>query len=246
MTSITKGPEPPCLSSDQMREVDRAMVEDYGILLIQMMENAGRNLAHLARARFLNSNPPERTILVLAGPGDNGGGGMVCARRLHDWGADVRVYLASPVAKLTDVSRHQHAILEKISVPIRESDTHTTLPKADLIVDAILGYGLRGDPRGASAALIEAANAHDAPVLSLDLPSGVDATTGIAGHPAIKAAVTMTLALPKKGLCAAAAGNLVGELYLADISVPPALYARPPLNFNVGPLFATEEIVRIG
>ena len=114
MPSNANGPEPPCLSTDQMREVDRAMVEDYGILLIQMMENAGRNLAHLARERFLEGNASGKTILVLAGPGGNGGGGLVCARRLHNWGADVRVYLSSPVATLTEVPRHQHDVLKKI------------------------------------------------------------------------------------------------------------------------------------
>jgi len=238
--------EPPWLSTEQMREVDRAMVEDYGILLIQMMENAGRNLAHLARERFLEGNASGKTILVLAGPGGNGGGGLVCARRVHNWGANVLVYLSSPVATLTEVPRHQHDVLKKISVPIRESDKRTALPDADLIVDAIVGYGLRGDPRGAAVTLIDAVNAHDAPVLSLDVPSGIDATTGIARRPAIKAAVTMTLALPKEGLRKEAARELVGELYLADIGVPPRLYSRPPLKLDVGPLFAMQEIVKIG
>jgi len=128
MPSNANGPEPPCLSTDQMREVDRAMVEDYGILLIQMMENAGRNLAHLARERFLECNASGKTILVLAGPGGNGGGGLVCARRVHNWGADVRVYLSSPVGALTEVPRHQHDVLKKMSVPILEADKRTTLP----------------------------------------------------------------------------------------------------------------------
>lgn len=76
----------PFLTTDQMREVDRAMIEDYGIQLIQMMENAGRNLAELARRRFLNSRPSGQKVIVLAGTGGNGGGGLVCARRLHNWG----------------------------------------------------------------------------------------------------------------------------------------------------------------
>ena len=76
----------PSITADQMREVDRAMVEDYGIQLTQMMENAGRNLAHLARYRLLEGDPRGERVLVLAGKGGNGGGGAVCARRLHNWG----------------------------------------------------------------------------------------------------------------------------------------------------------------
>ena len=79
----------PFITTDQMREVDRAMIEDYGISLVQMMENAGRNLAQLARQRFLDGDPRGRRVLVLAGTGGNGGGGLVCARRLRNWGAEV-------------------------------------------------------------------------------------------------------------------------------------------------------------
>jgi len=74
----------PFITTDQMREVDRAMIEDYGISLVQMMENAGRNLAQLARSRFLQGDPTGRRVLVLAGKGGNGGGGMVCARLHHN------------------------------------------------------------------------------------------------------------------------------------------------------------------
>ena len=87
----SRAPELPFITTDQMREVDRAMVEDYGILLIQMMENAGRNLAHLARRRFLDSDCRGRRVVVLAGSGGNGGGGLVCARHLHNWGSTVSV-----------------------------------------------------------------------------------------------------------------------------------------------------------
>ncbi len=81
----------PFITTDQMREVDRAMIEDFGISLVQMMENAGRNLAQLARQRFLDGDPRGRRVVVLAGTGGNGGGGLVCARRLHNWGAEVEV-----------------------------------------------------------------------------------------------------------------------------------------------------------
>jgi NAD(P)H-hydrate epimerase len=81
----------PHLTTAEMIEVDRAMMEDYHIELIQMMENAGRNLAHLARIRFLGGDPRGRQVLVLAGTGGNGGGALVAARRLHNWGARVDV-----------------------------------------------------------------------------------------------------------------------------------------------------------
>ncbi len=76
----------PFVTTDQMREVDRAMIDDYGITLLQMMENTGRELARLARSRFLGGDPRASRVEVLAGTGGNGGGGLVCARRLHGWG----------------------------------------------------------------------------------------------------------------------------------------------------------------
>ena len=102
----------PYITTEQMREVDRAMIEDYGIDLIQMMENAGRNLAHLARDRFLGGNPTGKKIVVLAGKGGNGGGALVCARRLHNYGADVRVFVIADKADFTPIPQHQFDILD--------------------------------------------------------------------------------------------------------------------------------------
>ena len=190
----------PFLTTGQMREVDRAMIEDYEILLIQMMENAGRNLAHLSRRRFLNGNPIGRSVIVLAGTGGNGGGGLVCARRLHNWGANVEVLVTSVPAQFTAVPHHQLNILKKMHISIGVAGEGVHLPPADLIIDAIIGYSLDGAPTGPAAALIRAANAHGAPILALDAPSGVDTTSGSAFEPAIHATATLTLALPKEGL----------------------------------------------
>ena len=245
MPSFAERPDVPFLSTEQMREVDRAMIEDYGILLMQMMENAGRNLAHLARERFLDGNPAGRRVLVLAGSGGNGGGGLVCGRRLRNWGAALEVWTAAPPGKFTEVPRRQLAILERMGVTSQAAGEDVSLPPADLIIDALIGYSLRGAPAGAAAALIRAANAHAAPTLSLDTPSGVDTATGTAHDPAIMAAATMTLALPKQGLRSAEAKRAVGELYLADIGVPPSLYAGPSLGLKVGNIFAQSEIIRL-
>ena len=243
----------PWLTAEQMIEVDRAMMEDYRIDLVRMMENAGRNLAHLARARFLDDDPRGKRVVVLAGTGGNGGGALVCARRLSNYGAQVQVVVTKPDAEFTPVAGQQLAILRRMGVPVGLDTPPATRPTLDtppaarpaLIIDGIIGYSLKGAPRGAAAELIRWANASGAPILALDAPSGVDTTTGAVFDPAIQATATMTLALPKEGLRAPGVAAQVGELYLADISVPPALYARPALELRVGPIFAQSDIVRL-
>ena len=132
-----------------------------------------------------------------------------------------------------------------MDISITVAGEEVALPAADLIIDAIIGYSLRGAPTGPAAALIFAANLHGAPILALDAPSGVDTTSGSAFEPAIRATATLTLALPKKGLRVAAAKACVGELYLGDISVPRELYGQPNLDLKVANLFAQDEIVRL-
>lgn len=235
----------PYLTTDQMREVDRVMVEDFHIDLILMMENAGRSLARLARDRFLDGDPRGKTVIVLAGTGGNGGGGLVCARHLHNAGADIRIYATAADERLTPVPKHQMQILRAMDIFVGTVEDTARQEKSELIIDALIGYSLRGAPKGASTRLIQWANACGTPILALDVPSGVDATTGTVFDPAIRADATMTLALPKMGLRADAARENIGELYLADISVPPALYATPSLGLNVPPLFAPSDILRL-
>lgn len=235
----------PFLTTDQMREVDRVMIEDYQILLIQMMENAGRNLAHLARTRFLDGDPRSKSVVVLSGTGGNGGGGLVCARRLHAWGASVLVVTTRPIEAYRGVPAHQLGIVQRMGIPVLPASQRTLAPTPDLVIDAVIGYSLHGAPRGTAAKLIEWCNTQDAPVLSLDTPSGLDTTAGIEHEPTVRATATMTLALPKEGLRSPAAEAIVGELYLADISVPPSLYASDALQLPVGSLFAQKEIIRI-
>ena len=224
----------PFVDTAQMIEVDRAMIEDYRIELIQMMENAGRNLAHLARIRFLNGDPRGKRIVILAGTGGNGGGALVCARRLHNYGAQVNVYITRPAERFAPIPAHQVDILGRMKVAVAPAGAVTGTGNPDLM-----------RPRGPAADLIRWANAQAAPILALDAPSGVDTTTGTVFDPAIRAIATMTLALPKAGLLAPGVKSQVGELYLADISVPPSLYAEPALGLQVGPLFARSDILRL-
>lgn len=233
----------PWITTDQMREVDRLMTEVYRIQLIQMMENAGRNLARLAIERFCNGHPQDKRIVVLAGSGGNGGGALVAARWLHNAGAGVDVILAADTGRFNGVSAHQLDILRQLNVSIRPGPEMNADRKTDLIIDGMVGYSLKGTPRGIVEKLIDRANVREVPVLALDVPSGVDASTGEVFTPAIKAAATLTLALPKVGLQIATAQ--VGELYLADIGVPPQLYSAPPFNFDHSVTFGNYDVVQI-
>lgn len=238
------GADLPWLTAAQMAEVDRAMVDDYGILLPQMMELAGRHLADLARERFRAECERDDGVVVLAGKGGNGGGALVAARRLAGWGVNVSVILAADPDLFGDVPRHQLEIVRRMGIETR--DDHDLLHHSPgLIVDGLLGYGVRGDPRGRAAMLIRWANTMAVPTLALDLPSGLDATTGRAGEPTIEATATMTLALPKEGLRASGSDRFVGELYLADIGVPRQLYTRPPLNLEAPDVFAESDRVQL-
>lgn len=230
----------------QMVEVDRLMIEDYRIELIQMMENVGRNLAHLTRARFLDGDPRGKTIVSLAGSGGNGGGALVAARRLACWGGDVVVVLAQPADRMTPVPRHQLDIIERMGIKVLDVANLADLPSNVVaVLDGLIGYSLSGDPTGDPAHLINWANQQEAPIIALDVPSGYDAAVGVVRDPAIRAAATLTLALPKPGLQSSCAHKVVGELYVADISVPPDLYARRSLDLPVDPIFATSDIVKI-
>ena len=222
-----------------MVEVDHLMIEDYGIWLVQMMENAGRSLAELTR-RLLGGDVSGRKISVLCGSGNNGGGGMVAARHLHNWGSEIAVKAVFNPERLKNIPAHQWDILRKIGV--RELTTER-LDQFEIILDAIFGYGLSGDPHGLAAEWIELANRSKIPILSLDAPSGLNTTSGVPGDPCISAAATMTLALPKTGLLEPAVKPVIGDLYLADISVPPELYQR--MGISMPPVFLQDAIIRV-
>jgi len=232
------------LTTEQMIEVDRLMIEDYKIELIQMMENAGRTLALLAQKRFLNKKYLGKEIVVLAGTGGNGGGALVCARRLHAWGRNVKVFITDQ-SKMTPIPGHQLEILQAMKIPVFSADKLHGVKQPNLIIDGIIGYSLSGNPYGMAAEMINWSNSVDAPVLSLDTPSGIDLALGKIYEPAVNADATLTLALPKVGLYHKEVANLRGELYLGDISVPPSLYAGPSLRLTVGNIFRKSDLVRL-
>lgn len=222
-------PAVPALTAAQMREVDRRMIEDLHIDLVQMMENAGRNLADLAVKRF-----QPISACVLAGPGGNGGGGLVAARHLVNRGVAVHIVCSSPDG-LTPVAAHQLDIAQRMGIDILDEPEG-----ADLVVDALIGYSLHGDPVARAAELIAWANTQARAVLALDTPSGLDVTTGRAANPCVRATATMTLALPKVGLLDA---SEVGTLFVADISVPRSVFLD--MGIDVPVMFAHDALVQL-
>ena len=233
----------PTVSRSEMEEVDRLMMNDYRISLFQMMENAGRCLAIVARDRFLDGDAQGKTVVLLAGAGGNGGGAITAARRLASWGATVVVGLSSDENKLGDVPGQQFDILKRIASPA--SAAPNELPPCDVILDGLVGYSLNGDLRGLAREYVEAANAAAAPVLSLDVPSGFSAATGRVTKHTAKAAATMTIALPKTGMTVAENLAAMGQIYCADISVPPGLYREMGLKGDFESLFAGSDIVEV-
>ncbi len=215
----------PAITTKQMIEVDRIAVEETGPNLFQMMENAGRNLAFSA-IDMLGTKWQEANIVVLAGTGGNGGGGICCARHLANRNADVTLCITD-INKLDETPLFQRKIYQSTSgKEIEIKDLH--LLKPDLIIDAIIGYSLKSAPRGKGFEMINWANQQNAKILSLDVPSGVDSTTGETYGEFIRANRTLTLALPKTGLLP----ELTGELFLADIGIPKKVYDKIGIEYT--------------
>ncbi len=209
-----------------MREVDRIAMEVTGPSLFQMMENAGRNLATMA-IKMLGDGWIKKAVIVFAGSGGNGGGGICAARHLANRGATVKLCLINS-QKLSDVAAFQLHIFKAAAgklIAIEEIESE----HPELIIDAIIGYSLQGAPTENALTAIRWSNLSKAPILSLDVPSGVDSTTGEAPGDSINASSTLTLALPKTGLFS----QNTGDLFLADIGIPEEVYRMMNLGFTI-------------
>ncbi len=233
----------PAVTAAQMAEIDRAAVEEIGISIEMLMENAARGVALAARA-LLGGSVDGRRVVCLAGGGNNGGDALGAARRLHGWGAAVRCVLSGTRDDLHgDLNKRQHDIAARAGIEIDVGADHPRLEAAELIVDGLLGYSVRGAPRGSVETLIRAANASRVPILAVDLPSGLDPDTGAPLGAAIRAAATVTLGLPKAGLVGPGARPFVGDLLLADIAVPAYAYDR--FGIDARRCFVAGDLVRV-
>jgi NAD(P)H-hydrate epimerase len=218
------GIDVPSVSAAQMHEVDRIALHETGPTLFQMMENAGRTVAQIA-LEVLKWQGQSAKVLVLVGSGGNGGGGLCAARHIANRFLNVDVCYADP-EKLNESTAYQRKILN--STAAREIGPTALAGKSyDLIIDALIGKSLNTAPKGETATLIRWANESKAPILSLDVPSGLDATTGETPGEYIHPRWTITFALPKSGL----SPDKTGTLYLADLGIPPKVYEKVGVRY---------------
>ncbi|HEX68419.1 MAG TPA: NAD(P)H-hydrate dehydratase [bacterium] len=207
------------VTSSQMREIDRRTIEGIGIPSLVLMENAGRKVAEAIHKYF----PHIKKIILLCGPGNNGGDGLVCARHLKlHYGKKVSVYLARKDNLSPDAEKNLR-ILENLNFQIFEWVNPPSIEESNLVVDALLGTGIKGKPEGKIADMIRWINASSLPVVSVDTPSGLSGD--FPPHPdyTVKALITVTMALPKKEQVVFPGAEYVGKLIVADIGFPPSL-----------------------
>ena len=212
----------PTLNRQQVREIDRRAVEEYGMSGLVLMENAGRGLADTL-FRLGVAGP----IVICCYKGNNGGDGFVLARHFDLRHVAVRVALWCEPTELTGDAAMNFAILAKTGVPIEvfgsqhdEQRLAALLSDANWIVDALLGTGAVGEPRPPLDAVIDQLNAHTAPILAVDVPSGLDCDTGIASRHTIRASHTCTFVAHKPGFLMAEARQYTGDVHILDIGAP--------------------------
>jgi NAD(P)H-hydrate epimerase len=206
------------LTAEQMRRFDRWAISELGIPSLVLMENAALGVVDAIGERYA----PCDEVLVLCGPGNNGGDGLAVARHLVARGYSCTTWLAASRSRLGGDAAAQLAILDRLGIPVHEMSAgdYSALPPAGLLVDALFGTGLERPLAGDYAALAAAIAEHAAPVIAVDLPSGLDASRGEPIGPHVVADLTVTFARPKLTHVLDPAAAAVGELVVADLGVP--------------------------
>ncbi|MEE8185572.1 MAG: NAD(P)H-hydrate dehydratase, partial [Thermodesulfobacteriota bacterium] len=220
-----------------MQKIDHKASRYFGIKELVLMENAGIGVADIVAREVTGKN---RRITVLAGKGNNGGDGFVAARHLANNGFDVSVVLLTDISDVKGNARTNMDIWVKMGgglSPLKRSGEikrHlSTLKHSALIVDAIFGTGLASNVRGHYAKLIDTINELSRPVVSIDVPSGIDASTGrVLGH-CVRANITATMAIPKVGLLTYPGSDYSGRVEVVDLGIPKVLIEDDAIPWNM-------------
>jgi len=213
------------VTSEEMRQIDKKAIEGIGIPSIVLMENAGLQVANTIEEKY--SPLREKSVYIFAGSGNNGGDGMVVARHLFNQKVKVKVFLLTEKKNIKGDAATNLTIAEKMGIPMREitspallKSLERELEKADIVIDALLGTGAKGAPRGLMREVIILINKHSEHTVAIDIPTGIDADKGKAQGKAIKAEYTVTFAYPKRGLYLYPGMDYAGEIEIADIGIP--------------------------
>jgi NAD(P)H-hydrate epimerase len=207
------------VTRDEIREIDRVAIEEYGIPGVVLMENAGRGAADLAMEML--GGTTDARVSIVCGSGNNAGDGFVIARHLHNRGVGVVIHLLAPREKISGDALVNLQVIEKMKLDIRQTPPgEVTFEGVDLIVDAMLGTGLQGEVREPYVSAIRAVNAAKTPTLCVDIPSGLDANTGAILGEAVCAERTVTFAAPKIGFTLCDGPSMTGSVTVVDIGVP--------------------------
>lgn len=213
------------VSVKEIREIDSMAIEVLGIPGVVLMENAGREI-HQVAVEMLGE-PGSQKITILCGKGNNGGDGFVAGRHLLNSGYSVDIFLIGKSDEVRGDAGINMNILKRSGFPILEvreegdiSKIESSISASSLIIDALLGTGVKGSPEGVLAKIIKTINESSRPILSVDVPSGIDADTGEVLGVAVKATKTVTFVSAKKGLLLSPAMDFVGEIIVADIGIP--------------------------
>ena len=221
----------PTLTSRQVAEVDTLAQERFGISVDWLMEAAGWQVARFCRGR----------TAVVCGVGNNAGDGLAAARHLHSWGRLSSVSCVD-ASRLRGAAARERDALGKLGIEVLDA---LQLDGAQVVLDGLLGTGLSRAPEGRFAAWIEAINSSRAQVIAVDLPSGLDADTGVAYAPTVRAHTTVTLGLAKPGLLQNDGPGVAGDVWVVDIGVPFEAYAAAGVQVPAH-LFREHDRVQLG
>jgi len=232
------------VTTEQIGEIDRRAIEEYGIPGLVLMENAGLCVMGVLESEF--GNPASKKFAIIAGKGNNGGDGLVVARHLANNGAEVDIFLIARESEIKGDAAVNLKIVRKIGLPLHqvteEEDLNffsSRLEKFDILIDALFGTGITGKIQGLPARIIEMMNQCHKPIVAVDLPSGLDADTGQAEGPVVKATITVTMGLPKVGLVVYPGARFAGKLVVGDIGLPGSLLTDESLSVS---LLTMEEV----
>ncbi len=215
----------------QMRELDRAAMELFGISEQLLMENAGEASYFVILENF---GIKGKRFLIFCGIGNNGGDGLVVARKLHSMGADTKIFILGDESKFKGASKFNLEIVRRIGIKIEKinslEDIKEDVNSCDAIVDAIFGTGITRDVEGIHKDVISFINNSNKTIFSIDIPSGVNGNNGKIMGAAVKASYTITFGLPKIGNMLYPGYDLCGKLYVSHISFPPSLYNKESID----------------